>query len=80
MFGGFCQCMWTLGIVSVPAYVIHYIIIYCILITDSVGAGAKQQKQRNTSSTLITVTDRLPVCTKKALDTALQLYNLFAKM
>lgn len=34
-------CVRTLGIVSVPAYVIHYIIIYRILITDSVGAGAK---------------------------------------
>lgn len=68
------------GIVTVPAYVIYYIIIYCILITDSVGAGVEQQKQRNTSSALITVTDHLPTCTRKALDTALQLCNLFAKM
>lgn len=65
-FQFFSLCVRTLGIVSVPAYVIHYIIIYRILITDSVGAGAKPQKQRNTSSTLITVTDRLPACTKKA--------------
>lgn len=80
MFGGVCQCTRTSGIVSVPAYVIYYIIIYCIIITDSVGARVKQQKQRNTSSALITVTDHLPVCTRKALDTALQLYNLLAKM
>lgn len=59
---------------------IYYIIIYCIQITDSVGAGVKRQKQGNISSTLITVTDRLPVYTRKALDTALQLYNLFVKM
>lgn len=64
----------------VAAYVISYIIIYCILITDSVGAGVKQQKQRNTSSALITVTDRLPVSTHKALATALKLYNAPAKM
>lgn len=62
------------------SYVRSYIIIYCILITDSVGAGAEHLKRRNTQSTLITMTDRLPVCTKKALDTAWQLYNLFAKM
>lgn len=80
MFGVFCQCMRTSGIVSLPAYVIYYIIIYCILITDSVGAEVKQQKQRNTSNTLITVTDRLPESTRKALDTALQLCNLLANM
>lgn len=80
MYGDFCQCKRTMGIVSVPAYVVYYIIIYCILISDSVGAGVKQWKQRNTSRTLITVTDRLPVCTRKALDTAVQLYNVFAKI
>lgn len=64
------------GIVSVPAYVIYYIIIYCILITDSVGAGAEQQKQRNTSSALITVTDGLPECTSNALHAALQLRKM----
>lgn len=62
------------------AYVRAYIIIYCILIADSVGAGAEHLKRRNTRSTLITVTDHLPACTKKVLDTAWQLYNLFAKM
>lgn len=80
MFGVFCQSKKTSGNVSVPAYVIYYLIIYCILITDSVGAGVKQKKQRNTSSALITVTDRLPGSTQKALDTALKLYNLLAKM